>query len=261
MRDLHAVRTPENVVFEYELAGLASRALAWGIDLAVMAALVLLAGMLSSLFGLVLAGFAKALYFVALFAIQWGYGAFFEWRWDGQTFGKRVLRIRVLSAGGVPIGFGQAALRNLLRVLDILPGAYLLGAVCVLSDARARRFGDMAADSVVVRTRRSERPAEIVAPSDRYNSFVNVPWLTHAARTITAPERDAMLGLAFRRERLPLSVRHELFAKLARHLERRLEVQRPEYLSDERFVLNVTAALLQREPGPQRTGRSSVRPS
>ena len=247
LRDLHAVRTPENVVFEYELAGLASRALAWGIDLAVMAALVTLASVVSSLFGLVLAGFAKALYFVALFAIQWGYGAFFEWRWDGQTVGKRVLRVRVLHAGGVPISFAQAALRNLVRLLDILPGAYLVGAVCVLSDARARRFGDMAADTVVVRTRRSERPAEIVAPNDRYNSFVSVPWLAHAARTITAPERDAMLGLAFRRESLPLVVRHELFAKLARHLEQRLDVQRPEYLSDERFVLNVTAALLSRE--------------
>lgn len=242
------------MVFEYELAGLASRALAWAIDLTVMLGLVAVASVVSSLFGLVLAGFAKALYFVALFAIQWGYGAVLEWRWDGQTVGKRVLRIRVLGASGVPIGFGQAALRNLLRVLDILPGAYLVGAVSVLCDARARRFGDMAADSVVVRTRRSERPAEIIAPGDRYNSFASAPWLAQAARTITAPERDAMLGLAFRRERLPLSVRHELFAKLARHLEQRLALQRPEYLSDERFVLNVAAALLRRDDDPARRG-------
>lgn len=255
LRDVHAVRTPENVLFEYELAGLGSRALAWAIDLCVMLGLVALASLVSSLFGLVLAGFARALYFVALFAIQWGYGAVLEWRWDGQTVGKRVLRIRVLGASGVAIGFGQAALRNLLRVLDIMPGAYLLGALCVLFDARARRFGDMAADCVVVRARRSERPAEIVAPSDRYNSFASVPWLAQAARTITAPERDAMLGLAFRRERLPLGVRHELFARLARHLERRLGIERPEYLSDERFVLNVTAALLRRDDAPPQAAR------
>jgi hypothetical protein len=174
-----------------------------------------------------------------------------ECHWQGQTVGKRMVGIRVVSAQGVPIGFGAAALRNLLRVVDILPGIYLVGAASVLRDARGRRLGDMAADTVVVRTRRAELPSAIVASHDRYNSFAHDAKLAHVTRTISAPERDAMLGLAFRRELLPLPVRHALFSKLARHLEQRLAVPRPAYLSEERFVLNLTAVALQRDDYPR----------
>jgi len=253
MRDVHSIRTPENVVFEFELAGLASRALAWLIDLLAMAALISVAALLVSVFGLVLAGFAKALYFVLAFAIQWGYGATLEWRWHGQTLGKRLVGLRVLSSYGTPITFGQAVVRNLLRVVDLLPAVYLLGGLSALCDKSARRFGDIAADTVVVRTRHATRPAAIAAPSGRHNSFARDASITHAARAVTAPERDAMLALALRREQLPLAVRHALFAKLAGHLERRLGFQRPAYFSEERFVLNLTAIALERD-GESPTG-------
>jgi uncharacterized RDD family membrane protein YckC len=255
MRDLHAIRTPENVTFEFELAGLGSRGLAWGIDVCAMAVLISLAMLLSLAFGVFLGGFAKALRFVALFVIQWGYGAGLEWRWQGQTLGKRVVGLRVLSFHGTPITFAQAAVRNLLRIVDILPVGYLVGALSVLCDRHARRFGDIAADTVVIRARRSERPAAMMTQADRYNSFARDPVIAHAARAITAPERDAMLGLALRREHLPLSVRHALFGKLATHLEQRLGIRRPAYVSEERFVLNVTAIALDHTP-PEAGSRS-----
>lgn len=243
MRDVHAVRTPENVIFEYELAGLASRALAVAVDLCVMGMLIGLTALTCAVFGVVLAGFARALYFVALFAIQWGYGVVLEWRWHGQTVGKRVAAIRVLSSNGLAISFGQAALRNLLRIVDILPGGYLLGASSVLCDARARRLGDIAADTVVVRVQRDARLAEIVAEDGVQRASTREPaWLT-AQREITALERDLLHELAKRREQLPLPVRHELFAKLARHLEQRLALQRPAFLSEERFVLKLVTPL------------------
>lgn len=245
MRDLHAVRTPENVVFEFELAGLASRALALTVDVCVMAALVGLAAVVSSVFGLVLAGLAKALYFVALFAIQWGYGAVLEWRWLGQTVGKRIAGTRVLSADGLPISFGQAALRNLLRVLDILPGAYLLGGACVLWDARARRFGDIAADTIVVRAPVLEKPVQSSVLNERYNSLAQDGSLAAVAASLSAVERELMQSLANRRERLPLPIRYELFSLLACHLEQRLAWHRPSFLSEERFVLNLLALVLQ----------------
>jgi uncharacterized RDD family membrane protein YckC len=98
MRDVHVVRTSEHVRIEFEVAGLGTRGLAYLVDLAVMFGMLgCAAWVFSALFGL-LAGFANALYFVALFAIQWGYGATLEWRWRGQTVGKRLLGIRVVSA-------------------------------------------------------------------------------------------------------------------------------------------------------------------
>ena len=247
MRDLHAIRTPENVVFEFELAGVASRALAWAIDVFAMGTLLGVGALALAPFGTFMAGFAKALYVVLAFAVQWGYGATLEWRWYGQTLGKRLLGLRVLSSQGTPIGFGQAAVRNLLRIVDILPGCYLVGGWSALCDRRARRFGDIAADTLVVRARRSARPSAVSAPADRYNSFARDPRIAHAARAVTAPERDAMIGLSLRREQLPPAVRHALFAKLADHLQRRLGIDRPAYFSEERFVLNLTAVALERD--------------
>ena len=247
MRDLHAIRTPENVVFEFELAGITARALAWCIDLLAMAVLTSVAMVLATLFGLVFLGFAKALYFVLAFVIQWGYGAILEWRWAGQTLGKRVVGLRVLSFHGTPISFGQAVVRNLVRIVDILPVCYLVGGVTTLCDPSARRLGDIAAGTVVLRARQAVRPAAISAPVDRYNSFARDANIVHAARAVTAPERDVMLGLCLRREDLPLALRHELFARLAGHLESRLGIQRPAFFSAERFVLNLVAIALDRD--------------
>ncbi|HET8933314.1 MAG TPA: RDD family protein [Polyangiales bacterium] len=241
MRDVHAVRTPENVSFEFELAGLTARALAVIVDICVMSMLIGLTALTCAVFGVVFAGFARALYFVALFAIQWGYGAVLEWRWHGQTVGKRLAGTRVLSSNGLAITFGQAALRNLLRIVDILPGGYLLGGVSVLFDSRARRLGDIAADTLVVRVQRDARLTDIIGEEAASERVANPAF---GALEISALERDVMRELAQRREQLPLSVRYALFTKLARRLEQRLDVRRPEFQSDERFVLDLSSEAL-----------------
>ena len=253
MRDLYSICTPENVSFEFELAGVASRAVAWVIDLFVMGALLSFGILVASAIGVVLGGIAVALYVVLAFIVQWGYGALCEWRFAGQTLGKRVVGIRTLQASGTRITLMQAVVRNLVRIVDVLPALYLSGGVCALLDKSGRRLGDLAAGTVVVRQRRSPRPSAVVAPMERYNSFISDPSVIHASGRITARERDAMIGLAIRRENLPLAVRYSLYAKLARHFETRLGLQRPGYFSEERFVLNLTAVLL----GPSRAERSS----
>jgi uncharacterized RDD family membrane protein YckC len=259
MRDVHTVRTPENVVFEHELAGLTARALGLLIDILVMSTLVGLAALTCAVFGVVLAGFARALYFVALFAIQWGYAVVLEWRWHGQTIGKRIAGTRVLASTGLEISFGQAALRNLLRMVDILPGGYLLGAVSALLDGRGRRLGDIAADTLVVRVERGIRLKEILGDNQRASVSEQDSAWTHATGAMTAPERELLIDLVERREQLPLSVRHDLFAKLAHRLESRLGLSRPEFLSDERFLLNLAANLVSplASKRPERPHRSS----
>jgi len=244
MRDLYVIQTPENVTFEFELAGVASRALAWAIDLLVMVTLILLFSMGLSFAGAVLGGFAMALMFVAIFAVQWWYSALCEWWLGGQTIGKRVVGLRTLQERGIRITFLQAVVRNLVRIVDLLPAIYLVGGVTALFDRHGRRLGDMAAGTIVVRERRAPKPTAVVPPSERYNSFLRDPLVMHAARRITPPERDAMVGLALRRDQLPLRLRHELFAKLASHLETRLAVPRPPFFSEEKFVLNLTAIVL-----------------
>jgi uncharacterized RDD family membrane protein YckC len=82
--------------------------------------------------------------------LAFGYYAVPE-RLGGQTLGKRLLRIRVVSVGGGPPSTLSAALRTVLRVIDFLPFFYLLGLVVILtSGRRGARIGDLAARTAVV---------------------------------------------------------------------------------------------------------------
>lgn len=241
---LHRVETPEYVIFEFELAGLASRAVAWAIDAFIILLLVILAFTVASFAGVVSEGAAFALSAVLVFVIQWGYHAAFEWAWRGQTPGKRAVGLRVLQDTGVPIGFYQAMLRNLLRILDSLPVTYLLGALVLVTNRRAQRLGDMLAGTIVVRERKRPVPSAIVPPSERYNTFLEDRRTHAAARAAITPElREIMTSLALRREEIELEGRLELFRRIADYLVEQ-GVPRPRALSDERFVLNATAAAL-----------------
>src|ERR1051326_8767456 len=129
-RTLHVV-TPENIEVGYELAGMGSRFLAVLVDHTLQVALilaVLIAGSLGGWTGSLLAGSASLLLiavatFVA-FAIFFGYFAFFEIAWAGRTPGKRAVGLRVSRDGGYPVDPYYAIIRNLVRIIDFLPGAY-----------------------------------------------------------------------------------------------------------------------------------------
>jgi uncharacterized RDD family membrane protein YckC len=248
----YVIRTPENVTFEFELAGLGARATAWAIDVLVMLVLIVAAAQLVQPLAAVLGGFANAVLFVIVFLVQWWYAAILEWWWGGRTVGKRVVGLRALSERGVRMSFVQSTIRNLVRIVDLLPGLYLVGGASALLDRHRRRLGDLAAGTIVVKERKAPAPAAVVPPSERYNTFVDDPSVALAVRRITAPERDAMVRLSLRRERLPLPVRRELFAELASHLEARLDIPRPAFFSEEKYVLNLTAVALGERSRPRR---------
>ena len=69
--------------------------------------------------------------------------------WFGATFGKMIMKIRVLDLDGDPCSFRAAVVRNALRFIDWLPLLYLLGAVVVLTSRKRQRIGDRLAKTVV----------------------------------------------------------------------------------------------------------------
>lgn len=253
MREVLVVRTPENVTFEHEIAALGSRATAWAIDIVVTLALAVLVSMALTPITSALGGLGLALQFVAVFLVQWGYGTVSEWAFGGKTAGKAVVGLRTVTDRGLRISFLQAATRNLVRSVDVLPGFYAVGGVSALFDPLGRRLGDLAAGTLVVRERRAPRPASFLPASDRRDASTLDPALVQSARRITPPERDVILALCLRREQLPLRVRHGLFEDLAAHLTKRLGVERPPHSSPERFVLALAVAVSGREAVEDRT--------
>lgn len=95
-----------------------------------------------------LASTTAAIVAVFVFLSLWfNYFAFCEWRW-GQTIGKNATGIEVRSVDGARrLTYGQASLRNLLRLVDVL----VVGEVMIVTTERKQRLGDKAAKTVVVR--------------------------------------------------------------------------------------------------------------
>src|ERR1039458_4594295 len=87
---------------------------------------------------------AAAVTTVLYFVISVVYGILLEWRWRGQTIGKRILGLRVLDIHGMRLQLSQIVLRNLLRFVDMLPAFYLVGGIACLFSRNAQRLGDLA---------------------------------------------------------------------------------------------------------------------
>src|SRR5258708_25936096 len=102
--------------------------------------------------GVVSCKLGAAFYVLAYFFLSIGYGIFCEWRLRGQTVGKRLFRLRVVDVEGMRLQFNQIVVRNLLRFVDSLPAFYFLGGVASWLSTKCQRLGDIAANTVVIRT-------------------------------------------------------------------------------------------------------------
>jgi uncharacterized RDD family membrane protein YckC len=98
-------------------------------------------------------GLLLAIYAFINFGLFWGYYILFEWLWNGQSPGKRVARTRVMRVDGSPVGVTDVVVRNLVRIIDFLPFGYGIGLLTMVSNRQARRLGDFAAGTLVVRER------------------------------------------------------------------------------------------------------------
>lgn len=160
--DRISIATPEGVDLQLTLAGLGSRFVAaivdqlirWAIILAVMFALAVGTGTGGPDRPDAGVGTAVAVFVAVLFLVQFVYDVAFETFASGRTPGKRWTGLRVVKVSGAPVGFLTSAVRNLLRLVDVLPGVYAVGMVAVLASRHNQRLGDMAAGTLVVRERR-----------------------------------------------------------------------------------------------------------
>ena len=148
------VETPEQVSFELPLAGPGSRFGAMIIDGLCIAAIPLACLLALAPLGGVdfLPPFMGALLIALGLALFWGWFFVFESLWDGRTPGKLVFGLRTVRFDGAPLSAREAAIRNLVRIVDLQPGiSGALGGFSMLLDRKGRRLGDFAAGTVVVR--------------------------------------------------------------------------------------------------------------
>lgn len=200
----------------YDLAGIGSRSAALLVDLAIqlvaivvgLVALGLTQHFISQLVGTArLATMVEgALVLIVLFAVLLGYGIVFEIAWRGQTPGKRLLGLRVIRENGYPIRPTDAATRNILRLVDFLPFLYIAGLVTMLLNGRAKRLGDFAAGTVVVREGARASTA----------AFTSAVWGGESPRPrLEAADEQLVRAFLGRRAQMAPSARASLARRLA----------------------------------------------
>ncbi len=228
--------TPENIAFRYRVAGPFQRLPAYLIDLVVRVAvggvgllvLTIALGMLGW------PGIGLGLGLMLWFVLAWFYGGLFEAYWNGQTPGKRMMQIRVLTVDGRPINALQAILRNVLRAVDSAPplvvlgqpiwffGTYLLGLAAATTNNRFQRLGDLVCGTMVVLEERRDW-----APGLARTDVPEVRRLETLIPPGFQPSRSLSRALAAyvqRRQQFSLARRLEIARHLGEPLRRRLRL-------------------------------------
>ena len=240
------IDTPEQVELQFAVAGIGSRFVAQLLDMLIICVTLVIEALLfvwaasnapqTQSAALDTAGkwFVAILIFLN-FAFVVGYFALFEAYWHGQTPGKRVMKLRVIKDSGRQITFFEALARNLMRVVDYLPGLYLVGVITMLCNKQNKRLGDMVAGTLVVHEAREEQP---LLP--QHNAFLPVKeatWQTPVVSSMFAADAVAKLKPAdlvvidaffARALDLDLDVRAAMAQRIARQMSAKMGVALPE---------------------------------
>jgi uncharacterized RDD family membrane protein YckC len=240
------IRTPEGIVFSQLLAGPVPRFFAWFIDILCIQVILSLLGIVIGLLGVFSGGFALAFYIIGLFLVGIGYAIFLEWTWRGQTIGKRLFRLRVVDVEGMRLQFNQIVVRNLLRFVDELPLFYFVGGVTCWISPKCQRLGDIAANTVVIRSPRVFEPDLDQLLAGKFNSLRQYPHLIARLRQNVSPlEAGIALQALLRRDEFEPVARVELFENLAAHFRGKVEfpAEAMDGVADEQYLRNVVDVL------------------
>jgi uncharacterized RDD family membrane protein YckC len=243
------IATPEGVTFSLPLAGPVVRTVALLIDFAVCMVLQKVVKMFVGALTAVGDDSSTAAGILMQFIIMFGYATICELLFNGQTLGKRVLSLRVMDERGLRLRPGQVLIRNLLRMVDMLPYAYAVGGIFCLLSSRCQRLGDLAAGTVVVRTDKFTAPSLDDVLGGKYNSFRYHPHLQARLRQKVSPA-EAQLALAalVRADDLTSAARLELFATMAERFKQLVIFPEETVLglTDEHYVRNVVDTMYHR---------------
>ena len=226
------VSTPERVSFDYQVAGLGTRAVAQILDLLIVAA-ILVAVFFVAAYAASAADFSAAVLIglIGSFVVIFGYFWVSESIWSGQTIGKKAFRLRAVGDRGEPLTFAQAGIRNVVRIVDFLPYAYGVGLIVLFANGKGKRLGDLAAGTIVVKD--SDSVALWQLPGARTaagvaGQVVN-PYVAASPAEITLRRLDPELRRfvsSYARRRPELSV--EVRVQLAGQVQQRLRTAVPD---------------------------------
>lgn len=237
------------------LAGIGSRFIAILIDTLIWAAALLVLGLMFYAISPAVEAFSQisyqwqiAIWFFAVFLLNWGYFTLFEAFWNGQTPGKRVAKIRVIQRSGRPIGFFESLARNLVRYVDQIPFFYAVGVLVMFITRQHQRLGDLAAGTLVVRDREHESTPWHDSPARTFTAQIFTPpaAVPEPHTLVSLPVADVaklspadlevLEGFFARRLDMSINTRQSLAERIAAAIQAKSGLQIPPGISTETFL-------------------------
>ena len=146
--EIVTVHTAQNIDIEHEVGGLGERIVARLIDSALVIPFVIIGIIIGP--NLTEAGIITTVAIIVTLYVF--YDLVCELFLNGQSFGKKVMKIRVISLDGGRPRFSQYLLRWLFRLIDFGAGGGVVALVCAAISDKSQRLGDLVAGTVLVRT-------------------------------------------------------------------------------------------------------------
>ena len=244
------------------LAGIGSRFIAILIDylicgVALVVLLILMSIIVAAfhVFSNLSANWATGIFVLIIFLMIWGYFSLFEAFWNGRTPGKAAAKIRVIHQSGRGITFVESLARNLVRVIDYLPGFYAVGVIAMFLNKRHQRLGDMVAGTLVVRDRNVDEPhwsgstsRTFTGPALTANSPIPPPHLgvvlpAPALTRLSTTDLEVLEGFFARRLDMDLATRAALAGRIASALCAKSGLEIAQGTSVETFLESVAHQL------------------
>lgn len=175
------VRTSQHVDIDYPVAGIGERIAARLIDLAIFIGIYILAILTGALTGAISGQSTPIIIALIAYVVAFiFYNLLTEIFMDGQSIGKRLLKIKVISVDGGQASIGQYLIRWLFRLVDFYLTGQVGGLIAVAVSERKQRIGDIVAGTAVIKTvQRTTYDHIAFRPSEEnYNPiFLNVDQL------------------------------------------------------------------------------------
>lgn len=172
------VHTTQNIDIDYEVAGLGERILSWLIDLGIFVATFIV----GVIIGAVVSNNVFSVTLMVGYMLSYAcYDLICEIFFNGQSFGKRIMKIKVISLNGGRPSISQYFLRWLFRIVDLTITAGGCALISVAVSYKKQRVGDIVAGTTLIKTEpraKIDSLAFMNAEADYKPVFNNVTQLT-----------------------------------------------------------------------------------
>jgi uncharacterized RDD family membrane protein YckC len=243
-KKLEQYQTSEKVKVNFEIAGISYRIVSFILDALIQGAIFFIFYII--IFVLILGGIAvnEIVQFqtdsyaaVVLVLLMLGgiaitaYRMIFELVWKGQTPGKRILNIRVVRDDGSYVNAFAVILRNIFRIIDMLPISHLVGVITMIISKKNKRIGDIVAGTIVIAEKKVFLPKPV--PEINLDCFDGID---NIVEKFTSKDREIIKTFCDSAGSVQKDARIKIEDKLVELIEKRIGVQCPDNVDKTTFI-------------------------